>query len=131
MPVAMVSATAIHSAVSATHSSSAKMGTNASPTATSWVTVFTFAHPVAGTARPRRTQYERKSWITSSRTVMRMTGTTAKRSDMTSAHMAPSTSTLSASGSRNAPERVVPWRRASQPSMPSVMHSTIQRRVAA
>ena len=32
----------------------------------------------------------------------------------------PSTSTLSASGSRNAPERVVPCRRASQPSMPSV-----------
>ena len=35
--------------------------------------------------------------------------------------MAPSTSTLSASGSRKAPERVVPWRRAIQPSMPSVL----------
>ena len=67
----------------------------------------------------------------SSRTVMRMTGATAKRSDATSAHMAPSTSTLSASGSRKAPERVVPCLRATQPSMPSVMQSTIQSSVAA
>src|SRR6516225_8893177 len=38
--------------------------------------------------------------------------------------MAPSTSTLSASGSRNAPDRVTPWRRASHPSMPSLAHNT-------
>ena len=44
----------------------------------------------------------------------------------TSANMAPSTSTLSASGSRKAPARVVPWRRAIQPSTPSVLASTIQ-----
>ena len=41
--------------------------------------------------------------------------------------MAPSTSTLSASGSRKAPERVVPCRRAIQPSMPSVLASATQR----
>ena len=45
----------------------------------------------------------------------------------TSAHMAPSTSTLSASGSRNAPDRVVPCWRAIQPSTPSVAESTIQK----
>ncbi len=38
----------------------------------------------------------------------------------------PSTRNLSASGSRNAPERVVPSRRASQPSRPSVVVSTNQ-----
>ena len=38
----------------------------------------------------------------------------------------PSTRILSASGSRNAPERVVPSRRANQPSMPSVIQSTSQ-----
>ena len=36
------------------------------------------------------------------------------------ANIAPRTTTLSASGSRKAPERVVPWRRASHPSNPSV-----------
>ena len=51
---------------------------------------------------------------------MSATGTHQKRSAATSANIAPSTSTLSASGSRNAPERVVPWRRARQPSTPSV-----------
>src|ERR1035437_9609812 len=38
----------------------------------------------------------------------------------TNANNAPSTTTLSASGSRNAPDRVVPCRRATQPSIPSV-----------
>ena len=38
-----------------------------------------------------------------------------------SAKKPPSTRNLSASGSRNAPERVVPSRRASQPSRPSVV----------
>ena len=38
----------------------------------------------------------------------------------------PETRTLSASGSRKAPERVVPWRRAIQPSTPSVAASATQ-----
>ena len=58
---------------------------------------------------------------------MMATGIQANRLIDTSENIAPSTSTLSASGSRKAPERVVPWRRASKPSMPSVMASTIQR----
>ena len=41
--------------------------------------------------------------------------------------MAPSTRTLSASGSRKAPERVAPWRRASQPSARSLTASTNHR----
>jgi hypothetical protein len=45
--------------------------------------------------------------------------------------MAPSTRTLSASGSRKAPERVTPWRRASQPSTPSLTHRTNQTNSAA
>ena len=48
----------------------------------------------------------------SSRTAMIATGTHQNVSLATSATMAPSTSTLSASGSRKAPLRVVPWRRA-------------------
>ena len=42
--------------------------------------------------------------------------------------MAPNTSTLSANGSRNAPERVVPNRRARWPSTPSVTARAIQKR---
>ena len=49
----------------------------------------------------------------SSRTVISATGSHQNPSAATSAHMAPSTSALSASGSRKAPDRVVPWRRAS------------------
>ena len=44
----------------------------------------------------------------------------------TRAISAPSTTTLSASGSRNAPDRVAPWRRATQPSIPSVTDKTPQ-----
>src|SRR4029453_8068220 len=59
-----------------------------------------------------------------SRAVMRRTGSHQNAPSTTSAHIAPRTSALSASGSRNAPERVVPMRRASQPSTPSVAAST-------
>src|SRR3954463_13229259 len=48
----------------------------------------------------------------------------------TRAAMAPSTRILSASGSRKAPDRVVPWRRASQPSTPSVHDRTNQNATA-
>ena len=67
----------------------------------------------------------------SSRTVIRATGTTANRSEATSAHMAPRTMTLSARGSRKAPDRVVPCLRATQPSMPSVMQRATHISVAA
>ena len=83
-----------------------------SPTATSCITVFTFASPVAGTASPRRTQYERNTLIATSRTMISATGSHQIEPHATSATIAPSTRTLSARGSRNAPERVVPWRRA-------------------
>src|SRR5207248_94587 len=46
----------------------------------------------------------------------------------TSATRAPSTSTLSASGSRNAPELVLPWRRATHPSRASLPATAIQTR---
>ena len=50
--------------------------------------------------------------ITNSRTAMIATGRIQKTSAPTSVNIAPSTSTLSASGSRKAPDRVAPWRRA-------------------
>ena len=62
-----------------------------------------------------------------SRTAMMATGSQANRPIEASENIAPSTSTLSASGSRKAPERVVPWRRAIQPSMPSVLARMVHR----
>jgi hypothetical protein len=50
--------------------------------------------------------------MNASRTVMSTTGSHQNRPWSTMAHNPPRDSTLSASGSRNAPERVVPWRRA-------------------
>ena len=54
----------------------------------------------------------------SSRTVMIADGQPPERVVGDERDMAPSTRTLSASGSRNAPERVVPWRRAMVPVDP-------------
>src|SRR5215217_2139543 len=61
--------------------------------------------------------------MTSSRAVMSATGRNQNTSWPTRANMAPRISTLSASGSRKAPERVVPRRRAMKPSTPSDTHS--------
>ena len=54
------------------------------------------------------------------RQAMRATGTHQNTPVLTSTAMAASTTILSARGSRKAPDRVAPWRRASQPSRPSV-----------
>ncbi len=59
-----------------------------------------------------------------SRAVMMTTGNIQNTPRDTKVNIAPSTSTLSASGSRNAPERVMPWRRAKKPSKPSLAHNT-------
>src|SRR3954447_15479505 len=61
---------------------------------------------------------------------MMATGSHQKTPMPTSASMAASTTILSASGSRNAPERVVPWRRANHPSSPSVVDSRNQKTTA-
>src|SRR3954468_4864023 len=58
------------------------------------------------------------------------TGTHQNTPAKTSVIIAPSTSTLSANGSRNAPERVAPCRRARKPSIPSVMQRMIHNAVA-
>src|SRR4051794_18597797 len=60
-----------------------------------------------------------------SRSAISATGTQPKTSISTRHTIAPRTRNLSASGSRNAPERVDPWRRARKPSMPSVSDSAI------
>jgi hypothetical protein len=75
---------------------------------------------------PRRAAYERYIDTPTSRTVTISTAAHEKSPVMPSAKNPPSTRNLSASGSRNAPERVVPSRRASQPSRPSVVVSTNQ-----
>ena len=61
--------------------------------------------------------------MATSRTVMTVTQGHQKTSLATSTMSAPRTRNLSANGSRNAPDEVTPKRRASMPSMPSVMHS--------
>ena len=128
-PLTSVSARARPSSRSASISavSCSPPGQRAVPTATDCTSVFAFAMTVAGTARPRRPQWMRRRLTASSRAPMRATGTHQNTSMATSITMAPKTRTLSASGSRNAPDRVVPWRRAIHPSMPSVPASTIQR----
>ena len=67
---------------------------------------------LAGTLTPCEPTTVRYMLMTNSRTAMITTGTIQNTPLPTSVNIAPSTSTLSASGSRNAPERVVPWRRA-------------------
>src|SRR5205085_3155237 len=57
---------------------------------------------------------------------MSVTGTHHMAPLATSAVIAPRTRTLSASGSRKAPERVAPWRRASHPSARSLTARTNQ-----
>src|SRR3954471_17917752 len=57
---------------------------------------------------------------------IRLTGNHQNTPRSTSTAMAPRTTTLSASGSRKAPDLVVPWRRASHPSTPSVHDSRNQ-----
>ena len=59
-----------------------------------------------------------------SRTAMMATGSHHTMPLATRATRAPSTTTLSANGSRKAPDRVVPCLRASQPSIPSDMASS-------
>src|SRR5205823_4078757 len=61
------------------------------------------------------------------RTAMSATGNHENTPWFTSTAMAASTTTLSASGSRNAPDRVLPWRLASHPSSPSVQEITNQK----
>src|SRR5207248_3146793 len=63
--------------------------------------------------------------MTTSRTAMRATGTHQKLPSTTNATRAPSTRTLSASGSRKAPELVLPWRRATHPSRASLPATAI------
>src|SRR5947209_11540756 len=63
--------------------------------------------------------------MTTSRTAMSATGTHQNVPSATKAMRAPSTSTLSASGSRKAPELVLPWRRATHPSRASLPATAI------
>ncbi len=100
---------------------------SAAPTASACTSVLSLAPFVAGMARPRRPYWTRSRLTASSRIPIRATGTHQKRSMATSMAMAPKIRTLSASGSRKAPDRVVPWRRAIQPSTPSVAARNTQR----
>src|SRR5438874_8080335 len=56
---------------------------------------------------------------------MSATGTHQKAPSATKATRAPSTRTLSANGSRKAPELVLPWRRATHPSRASLPATAI------
>ena len=104
-------------------------GRRRAPTATSWTRVFSFAGGAGRdrhAARGRRRRDRRSSPI--SRTAISDDRPASSRSAMAGqrAPSAPSTRNLSASGSRKAPERVVPCRRATWPSRPSEPASTVQ-----
>src|SRR5439155_8842431 len=105
-------------------------GSSANPTATSCTTVFSLADCRAGIETPCRPTADRYALMTTSRAAMSATGSHQNRLLTTSAAMAPRTATLSASGSRNAPDRVVPWRRARKPSTPSVRATAAHSAVA-
>ena len=83
-------------------------GAMAKPTDSCWVTVFHFANLLAGTLTPLAPTNERYRLMISSRAAMMTTGTIQNMLRLTRVNMAPSTSTLSASGSRNVPRVVVP-----------------------
>ena len=78
----------------------------AGPASCSWPSV------LAGTLTPCDPTTVRYMLMTNSRTAMIATGTIQNTPLPTSVNIAPSTRTLSASGSRNAPDLVAPWRRA-------------------
>ena len=82
------------------------------PTAPNCTKVFHFASRDACTARPCRPQYDRNTLINASRTETSATGNHQNRPAATIDQSPPSARTLSASGSRNAPERVAPCLRA-------------------
>src|SRR5688572_18780639 len=130
-PLASARTTAIHSSPFHNHvASTAVSGSRANPTASCWASVLFLAILLAGTLTPFDPTTVRYMLMTNSRAAMITTGTTQNTPLPTSVNMAPSTSTLSASGSRNAPERVVPWRRATQPSNASLAHSANHSRKA-
>src|ERR1700716_3136709 len=102
-------------------------GRRTKPTAMNWKNAFHLPSRRAGSEMPRLATYERYIDTPTSRTVTMITAAHENSPLSPSAKKPPSTRNLSASGSRNAPERVVPSRRASQPSSPSVVVSTNQR----
>ena len=89
------------------------------PMAMSWTNVLNLAELRAGMEIPWRPATERYTLMAISRTAMTATGSHQMIPLATSATSAPSTTALSARGSRKAPERVVPCLRATQPSIPS------------
>src|SRR5690242_10506090 len=123
MPETMVSVTATHSTVRHSHSMSAVTGHTNAPTESIWKNAFHLPSRTAGSEIPLRPATTRYAEIHTSRAAMIATGTHHTSPRDTRATKPPSVRTLSAIGSRNAPERVAPSRRASQPSTPSVMHS--------
>src|SRR3954452_9525009 len=99
-------------------------GSSTMPTAMNWTNAFHLPSLRAGSEIPWRDAYERYIETPTSRAVTMSTAAHEKSPLMPRAKKPPRTRNLSASGSRNAPERVVPSRRASQPSRPSVVVST-------
>ena len=99
----------------------------AKPTAICWASVLLLASRLAGRLTPRAPTTLRYTLTMNSRAAMITTGTTQNTPLATSVNIAPSTRTLSASGSRKAPERLGPRRRATQPSNASLAHSTNHR----
>src|SRR3954453_10253165 len=126
MPDTMVSVTAIHRTAMHSQSMSAVTGHTNAPTDSIWKNAFHLPSRTAGSEMPFRPATARYAEIQTSRAAMIATGTHQTSPRDTNTTNPPSVSTLSAIGSRNAPDRGGPSRRASQPSMPSLTHSTNQ-----
>jgi len=118
--------TAAHRATSCTQAASDVGGKSTSEIARNCTLAFHLPRRRAGIETPRRPSSTRYIEIRTSRAAMIATGHQPTSPRIASAKNPPSTRILSASGSRKAPDRVVPSRRANQPSMPSVIHSTSQ-----
>src|SRR4029077_11068713 len=108
-PLISASATDIHSSPFHSHFASSDVGgAIAKPTDSCCVSVFNLAILLAGTLIPFAPTKVRYRLIANSRTAMIATGTIQYVSLLTRKNIAPSTSTLSANGSRNAPTVVEP-----------------------
>ncbi len=119
-PDTTVSTTAIVSTSCWKPTSSAVHGSSTNPTAQYCVNALYLPSRCAGSTTPRRPAIDRYAEMPSSRAAISRTGHQGNTPRSASTAKPPSTISLSATGSRNAPERVAPSRRASHPSTLSV-----------
>src|SRR5712692_1967603 len=132
MPLTIVKTTATATAIAATQTSSGYGRWRiSSVTAAIWVTVFVLPRGAAGITRPCEAPTDRRIVIRSSREKITTTTHAATSPSWTRTIRTESTSSLSASGSRNFPRSLtMPLRRAICPSSVSVNEKTMKSAAA-